>query len=181
MKAKKVLIGLVLILITCLIMGFVVFLASKHSTDLSSKEPPRESVDLIVVKKSEHRMFFYADHQLIRTYLVSLGKEHGPKVQEGDHRTPEGHYKIVGKNKNSDFYRSLLLSYPNKEDRERAQKLGVSPGGQVEIHGLQNDLAWVGVWHRALDWTDGCIAVTNEEIDEIFSLVDVGTPVVIEP
>lgn len=105
----------------------------------------------------------------------------GAKERVGDHKTPEGEYVIDFKKEKSRFYKALHVSYPSAKDRERARELGVSPGGDVEIHGLGAKWAWVGARHREIDWTDGCIAVTNEEIDEIFPMVPVGTRVQIKP
>jgi len=101
--------------------------------------------------------------------------------REGDARTPEGHYTIDSKTAASHYHKGLHVSYPNAEDRKRAAKLGASPGGAIMIHGLPNGKGWVGAGHRLYDWTLGCIAVTDEEIDEIWELVTVGTPVEIRP
>lgn len=118
----------------------------------------------------------------IKTFKIALGRQPvGPKTQQGDHRTPEGMYVIDGRNAHSKFHRSLHISYPNAADRERARRLGVSPGGDIFIHGLPNGYGWIGAAHRARDWTDGCIAVTDQEIEEIWKLVDNGTPVEIRP
>ena len=105
-----------------------------------------------------------------KTYKVALGTQPiGAKERQGDHKTPEGTYTIDSKIEKSQFHRALHISYPNAADRKRALKLGVSPGGDVEIHGLGAEYGWVGSAHRRVDWTDGCIAVTNEEIDEILA------------
>ena len=141
-----------------------------------------QKADLIVVVKSRREMTLMSGGKLIKTYKVALGTEPvGAKEREGDHKTPEGHYTIDAKIENSRFHRALHLSYPNDADRERARKLGVNPGGAVEIHGLGDKYGWVGALHRQTDWTDGCVAVTNEEIDEIWPMVTVGTPVDIRP
>jgi len=103
-----------------------------------------------------------------------------PKEREGDGRTPEGRYKIEAKYVNQ-YHKALRISYPDAEDRKRAAKLGVSPGGSILIHGLPNGKGYIGAAHRLYDWTLGCIAVTDEEIDEIWNLVPVGTPVEIRP
>jgi murein L,D-transpeptidase YafK len=122
------------------------------------------------------------DGKVLETYKVALGGEPvGPKTQQGDHRTPEGVYVIDRRNSHSQFHRALHISYPNAEDKARARKLGVSPGGDLYIHGLPNGYGFVGSAHRARDWTDGCIAVTDPEIEEIWRLVDNGTPVDIRP
>ncbi|HET7842001.1 MAG TPA: L,D-transpeptidase family protein, partial [Terriglobia bacterium] len=114
----------------------------------------------------------------VKQYDVALGRGGlDPKEREGDHKTPEGSYTIEKKLAQSRFHLALLISYPNTADRERAAKLGVRPGSAIEIHGLANGLGWLGSLHRVTDWTDGCIAVTNSEIEEIWKLVPVGTPV----
>ncbi|MCP4924183.1 MAG: L,D-transpeptidase family protein, partial [bacterium] len=120
--------------------------------------------------------------KILETYRVALGfdpKDH--KQQEGDGRTPEGKYKISWKNAGSRFYKSLKISYPNAQDRRHAKALGVSPGGDVFIHGLGKEFSFLGVTHRLRDWTLGCVAVTNGEIDEIWKRVDQGTPIEILP
>jgi murein L,D-transpeptidase YafK len=138
-------------------------------------------VDRIVVAKSAHTMTLMSGGREIRTYKVALGDPKGTKVQQGDKKTPEGVYFVDGKNAHSLFHRALHLSYPNAADRERARKLGVNPGGDIEIHGLPKQYAWMGAAHRSIDWTTGCIAVTNPEIDEIWDEVSVGTAVEIRP
>ncbi|HTM15980.1 MAG TPA: L,D-transpeptidase family protein, partial [Terracidiphilus sp.] len=100
---------------------------------------------------------------------------------EGDALTPEGHYVIDAKYEHSKYHKALHVSYPSAEDRRRAARQGVSPGGAIMIHGLPNGKGWVGARHRLFDWTLGCIAVTDEEIDEVYTLVPVGTPVEIRP
>ena len=120
--------------------------------------------------------------RVLKTYKVALGTVPvGAKEQEGDHKTPEGIYSVAAKIPHSRFHLGLLISYPNEADRERARKRGVKTGGSIEIHGLGEKYGWVGAAHRARDWTDGCIAVTNEEIDEIYPMVAVGTVVEIRP
>lgn len=139
-------------------------------------------VDRIVVHKKERTMeLIYAGH-VVRTYKIALGGNPvGPKTQQGDHRTPEGTYVIDRRNRQSQFHRSLHISYPNAWDRERARKLGVATGGDIFIHGLPNGYAFIGSAHRGRDWTDGCIAVTDQEIEEIWKLVNDGTSVEILP
>jgi murein L,D-transpeptidase YafK len=138
--------------------------------------------DRIVVMKSKRIMTLESDGQVVKTYKVALGSQPiGAKDRQGDHKTPEGEYVVDAKNANSQFFMALHLSYPNATDRVRARKLGVSPGGDVEIHGLGKKYGWIGARHRLSDWTDGCIAVTNEEIEEIFGMVAVGTRVEIQP
>jgi len=138
--------------------------------------------DRIIIHKKTRTMELMHDGKALKTYKVALGGEPvGPKTQQGDHRTPEGVYVIDRRNPHSQFHRALHISYPNAEDKARARKLGVSPGGDIYIHGLPNGYGFIGSAHRARDWTDGCIAVTDQEIEEIWRLVDDGTPVDIRP
>ncbi len=123
-----------------------------------------------------------ANGNVIRTYKVALGQGGlAPKQREGDARTPEGRYVIDARNAASAYHKALHISYPNSDDRRRATQLGVRPGGDVMIHGLPNGKGWVGPAHRLYDWTLGCIAVTDQEIDEIWDMVPIGTPVEIRP
>jgi murein L,D-transpeptidase YafK len=139
-------------------------------------------VDRIVVEKSRRTLKLMDGTKTLKTYKVALGGQPvGAKDRQGDHKTPEGTYSVDAKNPNSQFYKALHISYPNQTDRANARKLGVSPGGDVEIHGLGARWGWLGDKHRLTDWTDGCIALTNEEIDEIYPLVKVGTTVEIRP
>jgi len=139
-------------------------------------------VDCIIIQKKARTMELMRAGQVLKTYKIALGGEPvGAKTMQGDHRTPEGDYVINSRNTHSQFHRSLHISYPNAADRERARKLGVAPGGDVYIHGLPNGYGFIGAAHRARDWTDGCIAVTDQEIEEIWKLVDDGTPVEIRP
>jgi murein L,D-transpeptidase YafK len=102
-------------------------------------------------------------------------------MRQGDHKTPEGIYILDRRNPRSQFYKSIHISYPSQQDRARAKTQGVSPGGDIYLHGLPNGYGWIGQGHRLKDWTDGCIAVTNEEIDEIWRTVPDGTPIEIRP
>jgi murein L,D-transpeptidase YafK len=140
-----------------------------------------QSADRIVVSKSHHTLTLQAKGQSIRTYNVALGRANGPKQQQGDHRTPEGHYVIDGRNPNSAFHMDLHVSYPSVADRAHALALHQPPGGDIEIHGLPATFSLVGRLHRLVDWTDGCIAVSNSEMEEIYLLVPNGTPIDIEP
>jgi murein L,D-transpeptidase YafK len=142
----------------------------------------KQVVDRIVVVKSTRTMTLESNGHVLKTYKVALGGEPmGAKERQGDHKTPEGEYLVDAKNAQSQFYLALHISYPSASDRARARKLGVSPGGDVEIHGLGKKYGWIGARHRLSDWTDGCVAVTNEEIEEIFKLVAVGTRVELRP
>ena len=135
-------------------------------------------VDRILIIKNTRTMMLMSGKQVLKSYKVALGAEPiGAKQQEGDHKTPEGDYVIDSKNPGSRFHLALHISYPNPRDRERARKLGVNLGGAIMIHGLERKYAWLGSLHRRTDWTDGCIAVTNYEIEEIWRLVSIGTAV----
>jgi murein L,D-transpeptidase YafK len=139
-------------------------------------------VDRVVIDKSDRTLKLLAGKEVFRTYFVALGAQpDGPKMQSGDQRTPEGVYSVIARQPRSEFHRGLLISYPNSDDVARAQSMGVDPGGEIMIHGLPSGYDWVGPRHRRKDWTEGCIAVTNQEIDEIWQLVDIGTPVEIRP
>ena len=138
--------------------------------------------DSVVMVKSTRTLSLMARGKVLRTYKVALGGSPvGAKRQQGDHRTPEGHYILDRRNPKSRFYKAIHISYPNEKDRRDAAKRGVSPGGDIMIHGLPNGFGWLGESHRTQDWTDGCIAVTNQEIDEIWDLVADGTPIEIKP
>ena len=138
--------------------------------------------DRIVIVKSARTLTLMREGQVLKTYKVALGHEpEGPKTQRGDNRTPEGEYIIDARNAHSSFHLSLHISYPNAADRARSSKLGVNPGGDIMIHGLPPAFAYLGSLHRQTDWTLGCIAVTDAEIEEIWSLVPNGTRVEIKP
>jgi len=139
-------------------------------------------VDSLWVKKSDRIMVAYSKGRAVKTYDVALGEAPvGDKVMEGDRRTPEGHYRIFAKTTESRFHMNLGVSYPDSSDRAQAQAQGYQPGGDIKIHGLHNALWFLGRYHRLTDWTAGCIAVTNDEIEELYHAVPVGTPITIEP
>jgi len=139
-------------------------------------------VDRVVVYKHQRRLVLLSQGKELRSYRVALGGEpNGPKMRQGDHRTPEGLYILDSRNANSHFYKAFHISYPNSKDVAAARKLGVSPGGDIMLHGLPKEYAFVGKAHTLNDWTDGCIAVSNEEMDEIWKLIRVGTPIEIKP
>jgi murein L,D-transpeptidase YafK len=138
--------------------------------------------DRVVVLKKERTLQLISQGKVIKTYKVALGGDPvGPKTQQGDHKTPEGVYVLDSRNSHSKFYKSIHISYPNAQDRAAARKKGVSPGGDVFVHGLPNGYGFVGASHRLKDWTDGCIAVTDKEIDQIWAAVADGTPIEIRP
>lgn len=140
------------------------------------------SADRIVIEKKDRRLTLLSRGEVLKTYRIALGgNPTGTKEREGDNKTPEGTYVIDSRNKNSEFHRSLHISYPNETDKKRARELGVSPGGDIMIHGIKKGFSWVGGSHAELDWTQGCIAVTDEEIEEIWKLAPDGTIVEIKP
>ena len=141
-----------------------------------------EVADLVVVIKSKRVMFLMKDGKILKAYRVALGKNpSGRKLSQGDGRTPEGRYYIIGRNPNSVFYKALKISYPNEKDFENALRLNLNPGGGIMIHGLSKNVEYLGKYHIIDDWTEGCIAVTNEEMDEIWRIVPDGTAVEILP
>jgi murein L,D-transpeptidase YafK len=143
---------------------------------------PSAKADSVLILKKDHLLELLSGGKVIRTYHVALGTGGlAPKQKEGDARTPEGHYIIDSRNAQSHYYKALHVSYPNTKDRERAAKMGVAPGGAIMIHGLPNGMGKIGAAHRLYDWTLGCIAVTDAEIDEIWTMVPVGTPLEIRP
>lgn len=167
-------------------MGGVVLLiiaalgAECAGSDKNAAAPPK--ADHIIIVKSTRIMTLVREGMVLKIYKVALGGQPvGKKDREGDHKTPEGDYLIDMKNSESRFHLSLHISYPDTSDRENARKLHLHPGGSIMIHGLPAMFGWVGALHRQMDWTDGCVAVTNLEIEEIWKMVDVGTPVKILP
>jgi murein L,D-transpeptidase YafK len=141
-----------------------------------------QRADRVVVLKKERKLELLSQGKLIKTYKVALGGDPvGPKTTQGDHKTPEGVYVLDFRNAHSQFYKSIHISYPGEHDRALARQKGVSPGGDVFLHGLPNGYGAIGAAHRLKDWTDGCIAVTNDEIDEIWKAVPDGTPIEIKP
>lgn len=138
--------------------------------------------DQVLVLKKQRTLQLLNHGRVLKSYKVALGADPiGPKMQQGDHKTPEGIYILDSRNAHSQFYKSIHISYPSARDRAAARARGVSPGGDVFVHGLPNGYHWVGASHRLKDWTDGCIAVTDEEIDEIWAAVGNGTPIEIRP
>jgi tetratricopeptide (TPR) repeat protein len=142
----------------------------------------KEPADKVLIEKNERRLTLLVGGEVIKTYKIDLGGNPvGPKERQGDNKTPQGTYTIDARNRDSGYHLSLHISYPNEKDRMRARELGVSPGGNIMIHGIKNGFSWVGVCHSEIDWTKGCIAVTDEDIEEIDRLVPNGTVVEIRP
>jgi murein L,D-transpeptidase YafK len=172
----------VVVLTASAVLRFCLLLSSWWDGNAQVKPEPTIKADRIEVHKSERTMILLHDGKPLKTYEVALSTVPvGAKEREGDHKVPEGLYIVDTKNPHSQFHLALHISYPNAADRQRARKLGARPGGNIEIHGLGSKFGWVGALHRQTDWTDGCIAVTNSEIEEIWPLVPVGTTVEIRP
>ena len=144
--------------------------------------PDNVKADRIVVQKSKKEMRLFYKNKLLKKYQISIGKnQNGHKIKRGDQRTPEGKYIIDWKNPNSKFHLALHISYPNKKDRRLAGAKGLDPGGDIMIHGLPKYVILFGRLHRLLGFTQGCIMVTDKEMDEIWRAVPVGTPIEIRP
>lgn len=139
-------------------------------------------VDKLVVYKSKRTLLAYSKGKLLKSYAISLGGHPiGAKEIEGDLKTPEGLYTINDKNQYSDYHKNLGISYPNQKDIAHAKSLGKDAGGDIKIHGLRNGLGFIGKLQRCMDWTFGCMALTNSEIDQLFDAVPIGTPIEINP
>lgn len=162
----------------------LLLLISFVSTGTSAEDhlPANPQADRVLVVKSARTLSLLNHGHVLKVYKVALGGDPiGAKTRQGDHKTPEGIYVLDRRNEHSKFYRAIHISYPNAQDREHARALGASPGGDIMLHGLPNGYGWIGKGHRARDWTDGCIAVTDEEIDEIWRAVPNGTVIEIRP
>jgi murein L,D-transpeptidase YafK len=141
-----------------------------------------EKADMVRVVKSEKKLYLLKDDEVFATYPVKFGANpEGHKEQQGDERTPEGNYFLTYKNSKSAFYRSIHISYPNAEDQEKARSMGVDPGGDVMIHGQANGWEWAGFLTQLVNWTDGCIALTNSNMDLVWNAIEPGTPIEIIP
>ena len=139
-------------------------------------------VDRVVVRKGERRMYLYRGDRVVRRYKVSLGlAPDGHKEREGDFRTPEGRYYLTRRNPQSEFFLSIQVSYPNGQDIDAARRRGVRPGGAIMVHGLPNVPRYPRDKYLSNDWTDGCIALGNDEMLEFWLLTQSQTPIDIEP
>ena len=144
--------------------------------------PPIGVADWILVEKKARRLTLFRNNKPIKSYDIALGRQpDGPKRFQGDNKTPEGRYRIDSRKKNSDFHRALRISYPSPEDAAIAATQKRSAGGDIMIHGLPNGMGSMGRLHLLRDWTAGCIAVTNTEIEELWRAVPDGTPIEIRP
>ncbi|MBD0260812.1 MAG: L,D-transpeptidase family protein [Cytophagales bacterium] len=161
---------------------FILLLLLTVACGSATGQAGTEQADKVVVYKSKRQMQLLRAEKVLRTYRVALGDNPvGHKRQEGDEKTPEGDYVLDWRNPNSLYYKSIHISYPNAQDRQQARRRGVSPGGDIMIHGRNGPVVLPdGTW-KWKDWTDGCIAVTNAEMDEIWKMVKNGTPIQIHP
>jgi murein L,D-transpeptidase YafK len=141
-----------------------------------------EQADTILVLKGARELQLLKAGRVLRTFDIALGLVPvGHKQREGDFRTPEGRYRVEARNADSDFFLSLKVSYPNDQDRARARAQGVDPGGQIMIHGLPNQPRYDARRYQGWDWTDGCIAVSNSDMIDIWLMTDEATPIEIRP
>ncbi len=173
--------GFEIFLITLLLAGLL-GLAGCSTT--SPKQTSNGLADKVVVKKSERKIELYSQGKVIRSYHVSLGgAPEGHKYREGDQRTPVGDYTLNWRNPNSNFYKAIHISYPNAQDKLASRQLGYDPGGNIMLHGMPTYIQSESMKRLYVnrDWTHGCIAVQNNEIDEIWKLVPDGTPITILP
>lgn len=150
--------------------------------DTNSSQQAEQKADKVLVLKSENRLYLIKNRVPFATFRVVFGGNPvGHKQAQGDQRTPEGHYILDYKNPNSQFYKSIHISYPNQQDRERARQLGVDPGGDIMIHGQPNGWGWAAVVTQRFSWTEGCIALSDKDMDQVWQAVDAGTPIEIRP
>jgi murein L,D-transpeptidase YafK len=144
--------------------------------------PHYERADSLLIVKSERKLYLLKQGEVLRDFDIALGlMPEGPKHREGDFRTPEGRYFLEAKNPNSDYFLSVKISYPNPQDLERAHAEGVDPGGQIMIHGQPNEPKYSETRYQGLDWTDGCVAVSNSDMVDIWLMTQAGTPIEIRP
>jgi len=161
----------------------VIVLGSVAGNCLGIDSLPEGAIaDSLLLEKGARRLTLYGTDTVLKSYTVSLGREPvGAKQFQGDGRTPEGHFVIDWRNSKSDYHLALHLSYPRVQDRKFARSHGRSAGGAIMIHGIRNGLGFLGPLHRLYDWTEGCIALTDAEIEEVWRVVPDGTPIDIRP
>jgi murein L,D-transpeptidase YafK len=163
------------------VLGITSLLGSAAAEERNLRTGP-DRADYVVVDKSDRKLILYKAGRVLREFDVSLGLvPNGPKQREGDFRTPEGKYLLAGRNVNSDFFLSIHVSYPNDADRARARELGVDPGGEIMIHGFPNEPKYDLKRYQETDWTDGCIAVSNSDMVDIWLMTREATPIEIRP
>jgi murein L,D-transpeptidase YafK len=164
--------------LSCMFMCAALSFAAQSAIPLATFQP----CDKIVVYKAERRMSLVRAGEVVGNYRIALGLDpFGPKLREGDFRTPEGTYRLSRRNPNSDFFLSIQITYPSDQDIRRARKLGFAPGGLIMIHGMPNRLKHPPEYYEERDWTDGCIAVNNSDMVEIWLSTGADTPIEILP
>ncbi len=170
-------VGLLASTMAAAFLGFAILLPEAEALERGAAKAEK-----VIVLKGARKLLLMRDGEVMKTYRVALGRSpEGPKLRRGDGRTPEGNYVLDWRNPGSRFHRSIHISYPNPADLERARKFGVPPGGDIMIHGLPKGAEAVGADHVKWDWTEGCIAVSNPEMNEIWDSVADGTPIEIRP
>jgi murein L,D-transpeptidase YafK len=148
----------------------------------SARDAGLTQADSIVVRKSERRLYLMRNGAVLRSFKVALGlRPEGHKEYEGDFRTPEGKYRLIRRNPNSEFFLSLQVSYPNETDIAKAKRLGMRPGGNIMIHGRPNTPRKSPDYYANVDWTEGCISVSNSDMVEIWLMTPLETPIEIQP
>lgn len=153
-----------------------------HARAMASLGIELPIADRVLVRKSERRLYLMRGGDVLRAYRVALGlNPSGAKQRAGDFRTPEGGYRLTRRNTRSDFFLSIQVSYPNDQDAHRARRNGWQPGGSIMIHGLPNDPRHAPDYYASQDWTDGCIAVTNADMVEIWMMTSDNVPIDIQP
>lgn len=169
----------------CMVCRFFLFLSLLFFSACASPDLSGPAASKIVVLKSRREMFLFDSYgQPLRSYKIAMGGNPvGPKQCEGDERTPEGLYMIETRNPDSKYHLSLKISYPNAQDVEQAESMGLSPGGDIFIHGVPNQSSLLDefMYQFQPGWTDGCIAVRNRDMEELWTLVADGTPIEIRP
>jgi murein L,D-transpeptidase YafK len=141
-----------------------------------------EKVDSVEVYKSKRKLTLFSSGKDLKSYNISLGKNPiGAKQFEGDKKTPEGKYILDRKKENSSYYLAMHISYPNEDDKIKAASLNKPAGGDIMLHGIPNKLKFLESYYINTDWTDGCIAVSNDDMDELWKVIDEGTPITIYP
>ena len=170
----------VIVLLVCIA---VLFLATYiYAHHIWNPLPAGTTIDRILVEKAARKLSIFRDDKKLKSYRVALGRNPiGAKEQEGDMKTPEGLYWIDWRNPESDYHLSLHVSYPSDADNARAAERDVNAGFDIMIHGIRNGGGWIGAFHRLHDWTAGCIALTDEEIEELYRATPDWTPIEIKP
>jgi murein L,D-transpeptidase YafK len=158
------------------------YFSLKDGLSLSKKCEKIIKADFVIIKKSKRELYLLKNGKIFKKYHIALGgNPEGKKTRQGDQKTPEGRYTLDYKKRDSAFFRAIHISYPNRADRLRAERAGVNAGGYIMIHGQKNGFGWLSPLTQRFDWTQGCIAVSNEEMREIWRSIDTPTAIEILP